>query len=179
MEEIIKSLGEKIDAMKDQAVTKAELIQVMSEVAALKVKGEDVTAMKESVTELALKVLELETKGVPNNTPENLASLLAEKAEELKAMKEKSGASVQITLKAAGTMALSTNVTGQVPVAEREQGITRTVRRNPFILELVNVGTIMSNVWEWVEQKNPDGGAAMTAEGAAKSQADFDFFHFV
>jgi len=174
MEEIIKELGQKIDAMKNETVSKAELIKVMSEVADLQTKGNDVAELKANIEEVAAKLLDLETKGVPSNTPENLGSLLAEKANELKAMKEKSGASVQITLKAAGTMALSTNTTGQIPQAEREQGITRIVRRNPFILELVNVGSIMSNVWEWVEQKNADGGAAMTAEGAAKSQADFD-----
>lgn len=174
MEEIIKELGLKIDAMKNETVSKAELIKVMSEVADLQTKGNDVAELKANIEEVAAKLLDLETKGVPSNTPENLGTLLAEKANELKAMKEKSGASVQITLKAAGTMALSTNTTGQIPQAEREAGITRIVRRNPFILELVNVGTIMSNVWEWVEQKNADGGAAMTAEGAAKSQADFD-----
>jgi len=174
MEEIIKELGLKIDAMKGETVSKAELIEVLSAVKALETKGEEVAKLKANVEELALQVLELETKGVPSNTPENIGTLLKEKSEELKAMKEKSGASVQITLKAAGTMALSTNTTGQIPQAEREAGITRIVRRNPFILELVNVGTIMSNVWEWVEQKNADGGAAMTAEGAAKSQADFD-----
>jgi len=173
-EEIIKALGEKIDAMKKDTVSKAELIEVLSAVKALETQGEEVTKLKANVEELALQVLDLETKGVPSNTPENIGTLLKEKSEELKAMKEKSGASVQITLKAAGTMALSTNTTGQIPQAEREAGITRIVRRNPFILELVNVGTIMSNVWEWVEQKNADGGAAMTAEGAAKSQADFD-----
>lgn len=173
-EEIIKALGDKIDAMKNDTVSKAELIEVLSAVKELETKGEEVAKLKTNVEELALQVLELETKGVPSNTPENIGTLLKEKSEELKAMKEKSGASVQITLKAAGTMALSTNTTGQIPQAEREQGITRIVRRNPFILELVNVGTIMSNVWEWVEQKNADGGAAMTAEGAAKSQADFD-----
>ena len=174
MEEIIKELGLKIDAMKNETVSKAELIKVMSEVTDLQTKGNDVAELKANIEEVAAKLLDLETKGVPNGTPENLGTLLAEKANELKAMKEKSGASVQITLKTAGTMALSTNTTGQIPQAEREQGITRIVRRNPFILELVNVGTIMSNVWEWVEQKNADGGAAMTAEGAAKSQADFD-----
>lgn len=175
MEEIIKALGEKIDAMKNETVTKAQLLEVMGEVTALKTKGEDVVALKENVTELALKVLELETKGSSSSdVPETLGKLLAEKSEDLKAMKEKSGASVQIVMKAAGTMALGTNVTGQVPQAERESGITRVVRRNPFILELVNVGTIMSNVWEWVEQKLPDGGAGMTAEGTAKTQADFD-----
>ena len=174
MEEIIKELGLKIDAMKNETVSKTELIELMSKVKDLETKGNEVGTLKSDLEEIALKVLAIETKGTANNVPESLTTLLAEKADELKAMKEKSGASVQITLKAAGTMALSTNVTGQVPQAEREQGITRTVRRNPFILELVNVGTIMSNVWEWVEQKNADGGAAMTAEGALKSLADFD-----
>lgn len=173
-EEIIKALGEKIDAMKNESVSKAELIEVLSAVKDLETKGQEVKALKEKLEELTLQVLDLSTKGESNNAPESLQTLLAEKSEELKAMREKSGASVQITLKAAGTMALSTNTTGQIPQAEREQGITRIVRRNPFILELVNVGTIMSSVWEWVEQKNADGGAAMTAEGAAKSQADFD-----
>lgn len=174
MEEIIKSLGEKIDQMKNESVSKAELIEVLSQVKDLETKGQEVATLKANIEEVALKVLELETKGVPSNTPENLSSLLAEKAEEFKAMKDKSGASVQIQLKAVGTMALSTNVTGQVPQAEREAGITRIVTRNPFILQLVNVGAIMSNVWEWVEQKNREGGSAMTAEGAKKSQADFD-----
>ena len=174
MEEVIKALGEKIDAMKNESVSKAELIQVMSEITELKTKGENVDALKTNIEEIALKVLELETKGVPSQAEESLKSILESKKDELSAMKDRSGASVQFTMKAAGTMSLSTNVTGQVPQSEREAGITRIVRRNPFILELVNVGTIMSNVWEWVEQKNADGGAAMTAEGAAKSQADFD-----
>jgi len=173
-EEIIKALGDKIDAMKNESVSKAELIEVLSQVKELETKGAEVSTMKTNVEEIALRVLELETKGVPSNTPENLGSLLAEKSDELKAMKDKSGASVQIQLKAVGTMAESTNITGQVPQAERESGITRIVTRNPFILQLVNVGQIMSNVWEWVEQKNREGGAAMTAEGASKSQADFD-----
>lgn len=174
MEEIIKELGTKIDAMKNESVSKAELIEVMSKIADLQAKGNDVDALKANIEEVAIKVLDLQTKGTANNVPESLETLLKEKQDELKAMKEKSGASVQITMKAVGTMALSTNTTGQIPQAERESGITRIVRRNPFILELVNVGTIMSNVWEWVEQKNVEGGSAMTAEGALKSQTDFD-----
>ena len=174
MEEIIKELGLKIDAMKTDSVSKTELIEVLSKVQQLESEGNEVKKMKDDLEQIALKVLNIETKGASNNIPEGLANLLTEKSEELKAMKDKSGASVQITLKAVGTMGLATNVTGQVPQAEREQGITRIVTRNPFVLQLVNVGTIMSNVWEWVEQKNREGGSAMTAEGAAKSQADFD-----
>jgi len=174
MEEIIKELGVKIDSMKNETVSKTELIEVMSKIKDLETKGENVATFKANIEEIALRVLELETKGTKEVNTESLKSILESKKEQLAQMKEKSGSSVQFTLKAAGTMALSTNTTGQIPQAEREAGITRIVRRNPFILELVNVGTIMSNVWEWVEQKNLDGGAAMTAEGAAKSQADFD-----
>lgn len=174
MDELIKQLGEKIDLMKAESVTKAEILETMSKIKDLETKGEEVTALKTSIEEVILRVLDLENKGVPANVAQTLETLLAEKAEDLKAMKDNSSGSVRIAFKAAGTMALSTNVTGQIPQAERETGITRIVRRNPFILELVNVGSIMSNVWEWVEQKNLDGGAAMTAEGAAKSQADFD-----
>lgn len=173
-EELIKQLGEKIDQFKAESCTKAELIELMSKVQALETSGEDVKTMKDNIEEIAAKVLELETKGVPSQVEETLQSVLASKADELKAMKDQSGKSVRFTLKAAGTMGLSTNVTGQVPQAQREPGITRIVRRTPYLLELVNVGTIMSNLWEWVEQKNPDGGAGMTAEAAAKTQADFD-----
>ena len=173
-EEIIKSLGEKIDAMKNETVSKAELIEVMSKVSNLETSGAEVGTMKSNVEEIALRVLELETKGDTKEQTETLHSILTSKKEDLAKMKEKSGASVQFTLKAVGTMALSTNTTGQIPQADREAGITRIVKRNPFVLELVNVGTIMSNVWEWVEQKNAEGGADMTAEGAKKSQADFD-----
>lgn len=174
MEEIIKELGLKIDAMKNETVSKTELIELMSKVQALETKGEEVTELKNGVEEIALKVLELETKGVPSVAKETLKSFLDSKKDELAALKDNRSGSVQFVLKAAGTMALSTNVTGQVPQAERETGIQRVVRRQPYILELVNVGTIMSNLWEWVEQVNPDGGAGMTAEGAAKTQADFD-----
>jgi HK97 family phage major capsid protein len=118
--------------------------------------------------------LELQTKGATTEDTETLKSVLDAKKDELSALKGKSSGSVNFVLKAVGNMALTTNTTGQIPQAEREAGITRIVRRQPYILDLVNVGTIMSNLWEWVEQKNQEGGSAMTAEGAKKSQTDFD-----
>ncbi len=173
-EDLIKELGLKIDAMKNDSVTKAELIEIMSKVQALETSGVEVKEMKNDVEQIALRVLELETKGATPSETASLKSILESKANELKALKENRSGAVNFVLKAVGNMALSTNVTGQVPQAEREAGITRIVRRQPYILSLVNSGSIMSNLWEWVEQKNPEGGAGMTAEGAKKSQADFD-----
>lgn len=173
-EQLLKALGEKIDAMKSESVTKAELIELMSKVQDLETKGADVAKIKKTVEEIAANVLELQTKGATADDTETLKSVLDAKKDELSALKGKSSGSVNFVLKAVGNMALTTNTTGQIPQAEREAGVTRIVRRQPYILDLVNVGTIMSNLWEWVEQKNQEGGSAMTAEGAKKSQTDFD-----
>ena len=104
-----------------------------------------------------------------------VTELLIANKEKLVAMKNgDSKTNIRMTMKAVGNMTLSGSTTGQMPQAEREAGITRIVRRNPFILELVNVGTISSNLWEWVQQANAEGAPAMTAEGAAKAQIDFE-----
>ena len=173
-EQLLKALGDKIDAMKSESVSKAELIELMSKVSDLETKGADVAEIKKTVEEIAANVLELQTKGATNEETETLKSVLESKKDELSALKGKSSGSVNFVMKAVGNMALTTNTTGQIPQAEREAGITRIVRRQPYILDLVNVGTIMSNLWEWVEQKDQEGGSAMTAEGAKKSQTDFD-----
>lgn len=106
-----------------------------------------------------------------------VSRLLKENKEALTALKEGDDKrNLRMVMKVPADMLISTNIvaSAQIPQAERESGITRVVRRNPFILSLVNVGQITSNLWEWVQQVNPDGDAAMTAEGAAKAQVDFD-----
>jgi len=106
---------------------------------------------------------------------EQITSLLTANKEKLVAMKNgDSKTNIRMTMKAVGNMTVGGNTTGQLPQADREEGITRVARRTPFIIELVNVGSITSNLWEWVQQANPEGAPAMTAEGAKKAQMDFD-----
>ena len=118
-----------------------------------------------------------------NNANENkkvsfkdqVIGLLKVNEEKLVAMKNgDSKTNIRMTMKAVGDMTIGGSTTGQLPQAERESGITRIVRRNPFILDLVNVGSITSNLWEWVQQANAEGAPGMTAEGAAKAQIDFE-----
>jgi HK97 family phage major capsid protein len=118
-----------------------------------------------------------------NNANENkkvsfkdqVIGLLKVNEEKLVAMKNgDSKTNIRMTMKAVGNMTIGGSTTGQLPQAERESGITRIVRRNPFILDLVNVGSITSNLWEWVQQANAEGAPGMTAEGAAKAQIDFE-----
>lgn len=68
MEEIITELGLKIDAMKTETVTKAELLQVMSEVTALKSQNDKHEEFKAEVTEIALKSLNWRLKGLLTKT---------------------------------------------------------------------------------------------------------------
>lgn len=185
---IESTIGEKMDAKLkdafkelDPAVLKAindnstELNKKMKSV-------EDLNEQLKTAQKAQSDRLELLEKEVKRNENAHGVSfrgevkrLLTENKEKLSALKNgESRDNVRMVTKAVGNMMLSTNVTGQIPQAEREAGITRVVRRDPFILSLVNVGSIQSNLWEWVQQANPEGGAAMTAEGAAKSQADFD-----
>lgn len=136
--------------------------------------------LKDAQKAQSVEIENLKAKLEENSTKDfsikrEVRRMLEEHKESLAAMKEtNTKENIRMVSKAVGSMTFATNVTGQIPQGDREAGITRVVRRNPFILSLVQVGDITSNLWEWVQQANPEGGAAMTAEGAAKSQADFD-----
>ncbi len=125
------------------------------------------------IEELRTKLERKEDTNVPFDI--QLKTLLNENKAALVAMKNgDSKSNIRMTIKAVGNMLVSTNITGQIPLAEREGGITRIVQRQPFLLDIMNVGSITSNLWEWVQQANKDGAAGMTAEGVKKNQIDFD-----
>lgn len=136
------------------------------------------TAQKNQSAEIEKLQKELQKSEAGKNVSlrGEIKKVLNENKEALSSLKNSNNKEhIRLTVeKVAGNMLVSTNITGQIPLAEREAGITRVVRREPFILSLVNVGTIASNLWEWVQQANPDGDAEMTAEGAKKAQVDFD-----
>lgn len=133
-------------------------------------------AMSKSILDQGEVLSKLETAGgkITGDFKTALRKGLEKNKETLKGLKDNRHGSVRFELKTVGDMTVSNNVSGQIPQAEREAGIARIVVRQPFIAELVNTGTISSTTWEWVEQKTPEGGAGMTAEGSAKTQADFN-----
>lgn len=101
---------------------------------------------------------------------------LTENADALKALaKGESRENVRFTVtKAVGDMAISTNTTGQIPQADRNPMINDVKERMVTLLDLVTVGSIGSNVKEWVYVTGEEGAAGSTAEGAIKNQIDFD-----
>jgi HK97 family phage major capsid protein len=76
--------------------------------------------------------------------------------------------------KAAGTMTTANYSGGTVGLTTFDPMFARVVRRQPFLRQIVTTRPISSKYIAWAEQAIPDGGAGATAEGAAKTQADFD-----
>jgi HK97 family phage major capsid protein len=137
--------------------------------------AEYVNIMQKQFDDMALKLKE--EKGAKNKTfEENLKDLLAEKGVELASLKEsKKSDWVKFDIKAAGTMLISTNYTGGTyALTSWDPEFARVPRRQPFMRQLVNVRPTSGMYIAWAEQTNIDGDAAWTAEGAKKSQIDFD-----
>ena len=104
-----------------------------------------------------------------------LEALLTEKATELKSLKEDSRGSVILELKAAGTITLGNVSGGTNLLTDFEGGINGIPRSAPFIASVLPKSKINKPYFAYAEMKNPDGGVAgSTAEGAAKTQTDFD-----
>ena len=76
--------------------------------------------------------------------------------------------------KVAGAMSLAGNTTGQIPQAFRLPSVNETPQREVRFLQLLQGGSISSNLVEWVYMANEDGTAGATEEGALKKQIDFD-----
>lgn len=93
-------------------------------------------------------------------------------------LKDQGNGTVSFQVKAAGTITTS-NVDPvssgiSILLTQMENGITGLPRQQPFFMNLFSwTKTNKPNI-AYAEMKNPDGGAGMTAEGAAKTQADFD-----
>lgn len=100
--------------------------------------------------------------------------LIREGLESQKEILGKMKAGEKLTVKTVGTMTSANISGGNVPVEDRIPGLDIIQTRQPLVLSLINRATTSSNVISWVSQANKEGGAAVTAEGNKKSQADFD-----
>lgn len=122
-------------------------------------------------------------KALQNGDKATVKSFEAELKESVEAHKDAISAlhaggseKVNLTMKAAGTMLISSNYSGgTVGLSNWDPEFARVQRRQPFMRELVRVLTTDNMYIAWAEQANPDPGVAGTvAEGAAKPQTDFD-----
>lgn len=85
------------------------------------------------------------------------------------------GIGPEVLMKVVGPISEGGSVTGEWPQAELEPGINRAPQREPFIEDLVSVGTISSNLDAWIEVTDGEGNPAPVAELAAIPAKDYDY----
>jgi HK97 family phage major capsid protein len=141
----------------------------------LSIKDEQLKELKAALKEQGVTLAKYTAEeGKASN--KTLASVLKDNEEALKVLKNSSSSAhnVKMELKAVGDMGLATNVTGEIPQAERLAGYGDTPSRRVRLLDVVSRGTIGSNLVSWVYKANEEGAAGQTAEGATKNQIDFE-----
>ena len=177
MEDLIKEFGAKVDALKSEVVSKTEYDALKNELEQIKEKGATAEQLKSIEAQLKeLKDANTSTEvEVVKSMREQIKEQILANADEFGKLKTEKSASFGLVIKAPADMLISTNTTGRVARQDRETGSNRVVRRRPFVLDNVTVSSTTGNTVYWVDQINPDGTPAMTAEGATKAQIDWDY----
>lgn len=180
-EEVVSRIEAKINEKAAGFVSKDELTAIKSDIAAVKELAEksDLTEVKSTIAKIegmveGLKEQKPEPTSVVKTLGEAISNAYEKSIDAIKGLG--SGQTVSLDVKAAGTMTITDNYSGgTVGLSSLEPGLTRVQRRRAFLRQLINVAGTISRYVVWIEQANPDPGAAgMTAEGAAKTQTDFD-----
>ncbi len=190
VKEAIDKINASIEEKTQGFVKSVDLDALKSELATLKetaekghgVKSEDLDAVKTAVAAIEGKLDALkEEPKTKTNRFKSLGAAITDafraSADAIAGLASKTDGTVKLDVKAAGTMTINGNYSGgTVGLSQMEEGLTRVQRRQPFMRSLVNSrGTAQTKFVVYTEQKNPDPGTAgMTAEGAGKTQTDFD-----
>lgn len=180
-EEVVSRIEAKINEKTQGFVSKEDLNAIKSDIQAIKEIAEksDLTEVKSEIAKLdgmvaGLKEAKITPAQVVRNLGEAISKAYADSIDSIKGLK--SGQTIELDVKSAGTMTIDDNYSGgSVGLSTLEGGLTRVQRRAPFLRQLVNAAGTASRFVVWIEQANPDPGVAgMTAEGAEKNQTDFD-----
>lgn len=172
-EKEIKAFEEKYNAIIEQKAKELIGEELKAFKAGIETEYKDaVKAVQDHVDKLDVK-MQVQNKGQKSFSDE-LLEMLESKADYLKTLKTAKKEGINLSIKAAGTMTSANYTGGTVGLSSLEPGLTRIARRAPFLRQIITSRPVLSQYVVWAEQQNVDGGAAATAEGAAKSQADFD-----
>jgi HK97 family phage major capsid protein len=175
-EQVIEKINSVISEKTMNSATKTELDALKSEITTLVGKNDN-SEMKTAIAKLEGTIEGMkESKIVGEGNFKNIGDAIFKAySDNIDKIKSNNGGIVDLDVKVAGTMTIGGNYSGGViALTELEQGVTRIVRRTPFLRQIVNAGVTLSKYITYIEQANPDGGADMTGEGVLKNQADFD-----
>lgn len=140
------------------------------------VSKESIEKIQETLRQQGMAITSMKEVGVPS-APKTIASILTEKAEELKAVKErKSPMSFDIEIKEPSTVMTTTHISPQpnpyLPTPTVLSGINRIIEPTQVIASYLSAGTISSPRVVWVNEVHGEGDAEFIAEGALKPLTD-------
>jgi len=162
-----------VGAVKDEAAKAIKAYAESREANTLEQLG----LLQKAIEAQGLTIQKMSDKGTtPAEAGDPILKALTENAGNLKALAQsgRAASAGEFTIKAAGSMSLAGNTTGEIPQAFRLPGFNDVPQREIRFLQLFTRGSITSNLVQWVYIANEDGTAGATAEGAAKKQIDFD-----
>lgn len=186
IEDVAKRLGAKL-----REEQKAEFTSLKEEIGK-SASAEEVNKILKKMEKFTEDLDGLSKKMNPDNGgyhvksfDEQVFDALKDKGDELKEVASKKSASFEFEVKAPGTMLVRdgngpshptapSNYEGTVYLTQFQSGITRPERREPFLRQTMRIFSTSKPMIAYAELKNRDGAAGMTAEGAKKSQIDFD-----
>jgi HK97 family phage major capsid protein len=177
-EQVIEKINTIISEKTIDSVNKSELDALKSELTTLVAKNDN-NDLKVAVAKLEGTIEGMKEAKIVGSTTfrsigESISNTYEKNLDKIKELSQKGGV-ISLDIKAVPTMTIDGSYSGGViALTELEQGVTRIVRRAPFLRQIVNAGVTLSKYITYIEQSNPDGGAGMTAEGVEKSQASFD-----
>lgn len=161
LENEIKSLEGKFEEVKNASLSKEEAQKMQEHLDKLDVKMQNVGGKAKAELKSIFAQVEEKT---------NDANFLKAVSE----LKNNRGAAANFEVKAVGTM-LTSNYTGSYLTTTVDTNISGAPKKRPLFRDIVNTFAVSGNKVVWVNKVAGEGGAGMTAEGAAKSQLDFDF----
>ena len=179
-----KNIGSKADKTEIETISKmiTDLTGKVDLMEAAKV-SEALAAIKKQMEEIASDVqLAKENKG-GKGLNKSFGQVVIEKLKELgvtsKSMSKSTRHNFEVN-KEVGEMTTANVIpvgTDSIPfsLSQAEAGLTRIVKRRPWLMEIANVSPTNKMYVQWAEQTGQEGAAGETAEGSAKEQIDFDW----
>ena len=177
-EQVVEKINSIIAEKTANSVSKEELDAFKSQLSSLEGKADN-TEVKTAIAKLeGLMEGMKEEKKASNVSLKSIGQAIADAYEssidKIKEVSEKGGL-MNLDVKAVGTMSITGNYSGgTVALSQLEAGVTRIARRMPFLRSLVNTAGTTSKYVTYIQTNGQEGGAGNTAEGAAKTQADFN-----
>jgi len=171
--EVSLTVKENLEKLKSEKISKEEIENIVTTKVSTGYK-----VVQDECERLSSEITALKEIGNPNA---NINPYHAIKQEELDKFNDGVIDKYKVVVKAASSMLVSTNISGNTNFnLTLENGLAQAPRNTPLMIKLADVRIVRNNgqygvpAIGWVNKKNSEGNAAITAEGGTKPLRDFD-----